>query len=401
MLRSGDRLPTVKEVVGALAINPNTVLKAYRELEHEGLVEGRPGLGTFVRDKVGGPPPNNHAAIRRGLDRWLEGAFAAGLDAEDVRALFETSLHAARDEGAVSTALNAIGLSKRYGKHWALRDCGFEVRRGRVVGLVGPNGAGKTTLLHLAAGLLRPTAGTVSVFGGTPGRDTEVLPDIGFMAQDVPLYRSFTVGQMFGFARHTNARWDADMAVARLDRTGVDLGQRVGTLSGGQRAQVGLSLALAKRPRLLLLDEPLASLDPLARREFLRALMEGVVDGELTVVLSSHLIADLERVCDYLIVLSASHTQVAGDIASLLDSHRVLTGPRRDGAEVPGVAAIIQRDDTDRQTTMLVRTEEPILDPSWSVHQVDLEELVLAYLGQPSARTLPPPRLAQDRSEVS
>jgi ABC-2 type transport system ATP-binding protein len=174
---------------------------------------------------------------------------------------------------------------------------------------------------------------------------------------------------------------------------------------GGQRAQVALTLALAKRPRLLLLDEPLASLDPLARREFLQALMEAVTDGGLTVVLSSHLIADLERVCDHLIVLSASRTQVTGDIDQLLASHRILTGPRREavagGAGVAGVATVVQHTHTERQSTLLVRTNGPIVDPTWSVQELGLEELVLAYLGQPNTTALPPPRLAHTTAEES
>jgi len=241
----------------------------------------------------------------------------------------------------------------------------------------------------------------VSVFSRTPGRDLDLLPEIGFMAQDVPLYQSFTVREMVEFARRTNVRWDDDLAIARLQRAGIDLAQRAGTLSGGQRAQVALALAFGKRPRLLLLDEPLASLDPLARREFLQALMEEVADGELTVVLSSHLITDLERVCDYLILLSASSTQVAGEIGDLLGSHRVLTGPRRDVTDLAGVGAIVQQSSTDRQTTLLVRTDGPILDPAWSVQEVGLEELVLAYLGQPSASALPPPRSTRNEVEVS
>jgi ABC-2 type transport system ATP-binding protein len=301
----------------------------------------------------------------------------------------------------MTAALTATGLSKRYGHHWALLDCTLEIPQGRVAALVGPNGAGKTTLLHLATGLLRPTAGTVEVLGMTPGRDLDLLSEIGFMAQDVPLYRSFTVGEMLEFGRRTNTRWDADLALGRLRRAGIDIAQRTGTLSGGQRAQVALALAFGKRPRLLLLDEPLAALDPLARREFLQSLMEGVAEGGLTVVLSSHLITDLERICDYLIVLSASRTQVAGDIAELLGSHRALTGPRRDVTRVAGVAAIVQQSHTDRQTTLLVRTDGPILDPAWSVHEVGLEELVLAYLGQPNATALPAPRLVRHGLEVS
>jgi len=300
----------------------------------------------------------------------------------------------------MTAALTATGLGKRYRHTWGLRDCTVEIPPGRVAALVGPNGAGKTTLLHLATGLSRPTAGTVQVLGRAPDRDVRLLADIGFVAQDVPLYRSFAVRELLEFGRRTNRRWD--LAAARLQRAGIDLAQRTGTLSGGQRAQVALTLALAKSPRLLLLDEPLASLDPLARREFLQALMEGAAEGGLTVVLSSHLIADLERVCDYLIVLSAARTQVAGDIDALLNSHRVLTGPRRDlAAGLPGVATVVQQAHTERQSTLLVRTDGPILDPAWSVADVGLEELILAYLAQPQATALPPPRLARTAAEAS
>jgi ABC-2 type transport system ATP-binding protein len=302
----------------------------------------------------------------------------------------------------MTAAVIATGLGKRYRHHWGLRDCTLQIPHGRVAALVGPNGAGKTTLLQLATGLSRPTAGTVRVLGRTPDRDIQLLPDIGFVAQDVPLYRSFTVRELLKFGQRTNPRWDRQLALARLERVGIDLGQRAGTLSGGQRAQVALTLALAKRPRLLLLDEPLASLDPLARREFLQALMDSVADGGLTVVLSSHLIGDLERVCDYLIVLSASRTQVAGDIDQLLASHRVLTGPRRGMvAGGAGVAAVVQETHTERQSTLLVRTNGPIADPAWSVGELGLEELVLAYLGQPDATALPPPRLAHTVAEES
>ena len=301
----------------------------------------------------------------------------------------------------MTSALIATGLGKRYRRLWALRDCNIDIPDGRVVALVGPNGAGKTTLLHLAAGLLKPTVGTMRVLGRTPGRDIGLLADIGFVAQDVPLYRSFSVRDMVEFGRQTNSRWDEELASDRIERARIDLEQRVGSLSGGQRAQVGLTLALAKCPRLLLLDEPLASLDPLARREFLQSLMAEVAEGELTVVLSSHLITDLERVCDHLIVLSASRTQVAGDIDALLASHRIVVGPRREGTKVGGVGVIVQESHTDRQSTLLVRTDGSILDPAWAVQEIGLEELVLAYLGHPDATALPQPKLATAEAEVS
>jgi ABC-2 type transport system ATP-binding protein len=301
----------------------------------------------------------------------------------------------------MTAAVITTGLGKRYRQRWALRDCSLEIPEGRVAGLVGPNGAGKTTLLHLATGLIGPTSGTVSVLGRTPSRDADLLPRIGFVAQDVPLYRTFKVGDMLEFGRRLNERWDGELARRRLGRLGVELSDQVGRLSGGQRAQVALALALAKRPELLLLDEPLASLDPLARREFLQALMESVAEEGVTVVLSSHLISDLERVCDYLVLLSASRPQVAGDIEDLLRTHRVISGPRQDADKIAGVASIVQESHTERQTTMLVRTQGPILDPSWSIQEVGLEELVLAYLGQPNATALPMPQLARVRTEVS
>jgi ABC-2 type transport system ATP-binding protein len=301
----------------------------------------------------------------------------------------------------MSAAVIATGLSKRYRGHWGLRECTLEIPQGRVVALVGPNGAGKTTLLHLATGLLEPTSGEITVLGRTPNRDIDLLPEVGFMAQDAPLYKSFSVSDLLEYGRRMNERWDSDLAASRLGRLNIDFSQKAGTLSGGQRAQVALTLALAKRPSLLLLDEPLASLDPLARREFLQALMESVVESELTVVLSSHLIAELERVCDYLAVLSSSRTQVAGQIEDLLAEHRVLIGPRRDVERIEGVAAVVQESHTDRQTTLLVRLDGPVIDPSWSVKEIDLEELVLAYLGTPNVSALPAPSLAVARAEVS
>jgi ABC-2 type transport system ATP-binding protein len=278
-------------------------------------------------------------------------------------------------------ALEASGLGKRYGKAWALQDCTLTLPAGRIVALVGPNGAGKTTLLHLATGLLQPTTGVVRVLGSIPAQDAELLSRVSFVAQDVPLYRNFSVQDMLTLGERLNRRWDGPLAQERLERLGIPLGQKVGSLSGGQRGQVALAMALAKLPEILLLDEPLASLDPLARRDFLGVLMEGVAENGTTVVLSSHLIADLERVCDYLVVLRAGRIAVAGDIDHLIRTHRMLTGPRRDGATVSGVGAVIDQTLTDKQTSMLVRVDGPIVDPSWTVAQIDLEEIVLGYLG--------------------
>jgi ABC-2 type transport system ATP-binding protein len=298
-------------------------------------------------------------------------------------------------------ALETSALGKRYGKAWALRDCTLSLPAGRIVALVGPNGAGKTTLLHLATGLLQPTTGTVQVLGSTPARDAELLSRVSFVAQDVPLYSNFSVRDMLTLGERLNLHWDGPLARERLERLGIPLGQRVGSLSGGQRGQVALAIALAKQPEILLLDEPLASLDPLARREFLGVLMEGVTEHGTTVVLSSHLIADLERVCDFLVVLRGGRIAVAGEIEDLIRTHRMLTGPRRDGVSISGVGSVIDQTQTDKQVTMLVRVDGPIIDPSWSVGRIDLEEIVLGYLG---GRTQPPerddPELRMIRTEV-
>jgi ABC-2 type transport system ATP-binding protein len=288
-------------------------------------------------------------------------------------------------------ALEATGLGKRYGRTWALRDCSLALPQGRIAALVGPNGAGKTTLLHLAVGLLAPTAGAIRVLGGTPGRDPALLARVGFVAQDAPLYGDFSVAEHLTMGGRLNPRFDQAMARDRLGRLGIPLDRRVGTLSGGQRAQVALAMALAKRPQLLLLDEPVASLDPLARREFLQALMGSVAEQGLTVLLSSHLLADLERVCDYLIVLQASRVQVLGPVDDLLDRHKLLVGPRRDPDRIAGVAAVVRATHTGRQSTLLVRTDGPVRDPAMAVADVTLEDLVLAYLADPSAGTLPGP----------
>jgi ABC-2 type transport system ATP-binding protein len=291
----------------------------------------------------------------------------------------------------VSAALEAGGLGKRYRRTWALRDCNLSVPRGRIAALVGPNGAGKTTLLHLAVGLLAPTSGTIRVLDQVPG-DPALLARIGFVAQDTPLYRNFTIADLLTLGDKLNRGFDRPMARARLERLAIPLDRRVGALSGGQRAQIALTLAVAKRPDLLLLDEPLASLDPLARREFLQALMGAVADQGVTVVLSSHLLADLERVCDYLIVLSAAHVQVLGAVDELLEAHKVLVGPHReDQPPIAGVAQVVRASHTDRQATLLVRTDGPIHDPAWKALDVTLEDLVLAYLAEPAAGTLPGP----------
>jgi ABC-2 type transport system ATP-binding protein len=291
----------------------------------------------------------------------------------------------------MTVALETNGLGKRYGRQWALRDCSLHLPAGRIAALVGPNGAGKTTLLHLAVGLLRPNAGAVRVLGQAPG-DPALMARVGFVAQETPLYRDFAAAELIKMGARLNDRWEDQLARGRLGLLGIPLDRPVGKLSGGQRAQVALALALAKRPDVLLLDEPVASLDPLARREFLQALMGSVAESGTTVVLSSHLLADLERVCDYLIVLQAARVQVLGGTEDLIAGHKVLIGPRRDDpGRLPGVAAVVRASRTDRQSTLLVRTDGPIHDPAWTVRDVTLEDLVLAYLADPSAGALPGP----------
>jgi ABC-2 type transport system ATP-binding protein len=290
----------------------------------------------------------------------------------------------------VNAAIETTGLSKRYGHTWALRDCSLAVPAGKIAALVGPNGAGKTTLLHLAVGLLEPTSGSVLTLGASPRERADILARVGFVAQDAPLYGNFTVKDILELGRHLNPTWDHELALDRMRRHDIDMDQRCGTLSGGQHAQVSLTLAIAKRPELLLLDEPLASLDPLARREFLASLMEAAVENEVTVLLSSHLVIDMERVCDYLIVLSAARVQVLGGVDELVATHRVLTGPRTDREHVPGTE-VISSTHTERQSTLFVRGTAQILDPAWTAHEVSLEDLVLAYLAQPTASALPGP----------
>jgi ABC-2 type transport system ATP-binding protein len=290
-----------------------------------------------------------------------------------------------------TVAVRTSGLGKRYGSNWALHDCALEIPAGSVTALVGPNGAGKTTLLHMLIGLVEPTSGDVEVFGRSPrGAAEEVLPRVGFVAQDHPLHRNLTIAEMLTYGRKLNSTWNQDYAASRVERLGLSTKQKVGQLSGGQQAQIALTLALAKQPRLLVLDEPVAALDPLARREFLNAIMEAVVDEGVTVVLSSHIVAELERVCDHLITLAEGAAQLSGPIAEIVAAHRLLTGPRSDPASVARVHDVIRESHTERQTTLLVRANGHVYDTCWEQHEVDLEEIVLAYLGyRPGAPAAP------------
>jgi ABC-2 type transport system ATP-binding protein len=283
----------------------------------------------------------------------------------------------------VSAALRSEGLGKRYGNSsWALRDCSIEIPAGSVTALLGPNGAGKSTLLEMAVGLLEPSVGELEVLGHSPWREAEeLLPRVGFVAQEHPLHERFSLGEMIEYGRRLNPSFDERLAERRLRRLGVESDHKVGKLSGGQQSQIALTLALAKRPELLLLDEPVAALDPRARREFLATVVEAAADTGMTVVLSSHIVADLERVCDHIVILSESRQVLAGSIEEILARHRLLTGPRSDARAISRVHQVIRESHTPRQTTLLVRADGHVYDSCWTPREVDLEEIVLAYLG--------------------
>ncbi|HET9092850.1 MAG TPA: ABC transporter ATP-binding protein [Acidimicrobiales bacterium] len=280
----------------------------------------------------------------------------------------------------MSSVIETELLTKRYRRRAALADCTLQVPAGRVVGLVGPNGAGKTTLLHLAVGLLAPSSGRITVLGREPG-EAEALSKVGFVAQDTPVYPTLTVGEHLRLGAWTNPRFDTALAASRTARLGLDPRQRAGKLSGGQRAQLALTLAVAKRPRLLVLDEPVASLDPLARREFLAALADVAQEADVSILLSSHLVGDLEQVCDEIVVLVASRVQVAGPIDRLLASHRLLAGPPGRPAELDG-ASLVEARDTAVSSILLVKDAALVEDPAWTETPASLEDLVLGYMSR-------------------
>ena len=285
------------------------------------------------------------------------------------------------------------GLGKRYGSTWALRECSLAVPAGHVAALVGPNGAGKTTLLNLAVGLAAPSAGGVTVLGGHPAGSPAALDGVAFVAQDTPLYKNLSVADMLHLTRNLNWRFDQHYAETRLGELGIPLKRKAGKLSGGQQAQLALTLALARRPRLLVLDEPVAMLDPIARHDFMATVLTAAVDDGVSVVLSSHVLAELERVADYLVLLSRGQVQVAGEVDDLLASHRVLTGPAAEAdryAERPVVH--VRRGEVQAHLLVRAGADDPV-PPRWEAHPVGLEELALAYLREPGAAALPGPTL--------
>jgi len=300
-------------------------------------------------------------------------------------------------------ALVATSLGKRYGNKWALRDCSLSIPQGRVVALVGPNGAGKTTLLHLAVGLITPSIGEISVHGGLTAGGPRARECVGFLAQDSALYPNLSIADTIRLAGHLNTGFDNAYAKARITQLELLPARKVGKLSGGQRAQVGLTLALAKRPRLLILDEPLSSLDPLARHEFMAGLMAAVAEDGISILFSSHVVAELERVADYLVLLADGRVQVAGDVDDLLTAHRLYTGPAAEADRLTAELPVVRERRAEAQAHLLVRTEGAHAEPpeGWEAHQVGLEELVLAYLRKPTASAFPEPRELTGRSSAA
>jgi ABC-2 type transport system ATP-binding protein len=272
----------------------------------------------------------------------------------------------------------ADALGKKYSRGWALRECSLAVPAGRIVALVGPNGAGKSTLMGMITGLLRPTTGRIAVFGDVPnGRGMH--PSVSYLTQQKPLYPQFTVAETLKFGRNSNPGWDQAYAEDLVARAAVPLTARVGTLSGGQRTRVALAVALGKRPRLLVLDEPLADLDPLAREVVLKTLVTECRTQDITVLLSSHVLAELEGVCDHLVLLSGGRVQLAGDVPELLNGHVVLVGPLDAPCPAPPGSIV------DAQTVDGARVVHALRHPfqpqqGWRTHRPRLGQLALAYM---------------------
>jgi ABC-2 type transport system ATP-binding protein len=289
--------------------------------------------------------------------------------------------------------IESSGLGKRYGNTWALRECTLAIPDGRVAALVGPNGAGKTTLLNLTVGLAAQTAGTVTVLDGMPAGSAEALDGIAFVAQDTPLYRNLSAADLLHMTRNLNRRFDDRYAKARLNELGIPLGRKAGKLSGGQQAQLALTLALARRPQLLVLDEPMATLDPLARHDFMATVMTAIAVDGVSVVLSSHVLAELERVADYLVLMSGGRVQVAGEVDDLLASHQVLTGPAVGAGDYTQRLDVVHARRGEALVHLLVRNNgvTAAIPPGWESHPVSLEELTLAYMRDPAAAAMSVP----------
>jgi ABC-2 type transport system ATP-binding protein len=284
-------------------------------------------------------------------------------------------------------------LGKSYGSARALHDCTLAIPDRHVVALVGPNGAGKTTLLNLTVGLVLPTAGAVTVLGGRRAGSLAALDGIAFVAQDAPLYKNLSAADLLHETRNLNHRFDQDYAEHRLGELGIPLRQKAGKMSGGQQAQLALTLALARRPQLLLLDEPMAMLDPIARHEFMATVMTAAAEDGVSVVLSSHVLAELERVADYLVLVAHGNIQVAGEVDDLLATHGLLTGPASESGRYTRQWNVVHESSAASLVRLLVRyhgTSDPV-PPGWEARSVTLEELAMAYLREPGAAALPGP----------
>ncbi|MGW3248280.1 ABC transporter ATP-binding protein [Streptomyces sp. NPDC001070] len=281
-----------------------------------------------------------------------------------------------------ATVIEAAGLGKRYGRHgtWALRDCTFRLPAAGVCAVVGPNGAGKSTLLSLAAGLAAPTEGTLTVFGAPAA---SVRPRVGFVAQDKPLYPQLTVAETLLLGADLNpGHWDAPTAERIVAGGDLDPKARIRSLSGGQRTRVALALGLAKKPELLLLDEPMADLDPLARHELMGALLAQAAEYGTTIVMSSHVVAELDGACDQLLLVRDGRIQLAGDIDDLLNTYAVVTGPA-EAKDRLAADSVVESRITGRQLTALVHTADHPLPHGLQADRPSFEELVLAHLRAP------------------
>ncbi|MFC8436403.1 ABC transporter ATP-binding protein [Streptomyces sp. NPDC057253] len=288
----------------------------------------------------------------------------------------------------MTLVLEADGLGKRYGRHQALTDCNLKIPMGRVIGLVGPNGAGKSTLLGLTCGLVKPTEGSIKVLGSEPADSAAQLARVGFVAQDTPVYANLTIAEHLRMGAKLNPRWDQELAERRIRQLNLGFDQKAGGLSGGQRAQLALTVAAAKRPELLIFDEPVAALDPLARRGFLQNLMEFVAELEASVMLSSHLLGDLERVCDYLIVMGSGRVQMAGEADDLVAHHYRLVGAPGDFDNLPPEIEVIQAEHATRQSTLIVHSPGPIPYSISGASHLDLEDIILAYMSRAANASL-------------
>ncbi|MEU4119235.1 ABC transporter ATP-binding protein [Kitasatospora sp. NPDC028055] len=288
------------------------------------------------------------------------------------------------DPTTVAPALEAVGLGRRYRGEWALHACDFTVPSGRICGVVGPNGAGKSTLLSLAARQLTPTEGELRVFGASADTHEE-RARVAYVAQDKPLYPGLTVAETLRMGRELNPVWDQETAEQIVDQGELRRKARIGSLSGGQRTRVSLALALGKRPDLLLLDEPMADLDPLARHQLMGTLMSAAAERGTTIVVSSHILPELDGVIDHLLLVQRGRIRLSGDLDDILAGHQVLTGPaatRSGGADLPPGLVVEQRT-AGRRVTALVRTGEP-LDGPWESERPSLDELLLGYLRAPA-----------------